>query len=226
LTNPTYEQLERLLESAGLAARGGFHPQPGDALADIDGHPVRTLIMVGFTGTRQWATFANSPEYHDGLVNPLDRWSRRIIDDLAHQLGGGALYPFDGPPWRPFQQWAKRALTLHPSPLGVLIDQTFGLWHSYRGALILTVDVALPAAADWPSPCEQCESKPCLHACPAEAVQPGAYDVKACRQYVRLTETGCRLVGCLARQACPVGAEHAYPPAQAAFYTRAFAKPE
>lgn len=220
---PTYAELERLIDSVGLAARGGFRLLPSDALADVDGRPVLTLIMIGFTSAAHWATFADSPEYHDGRADALDRWSRRIIDALAGQLGGRALYPFAGPPWWPFQRWARRALALHVSPLGVLIDPKFGLWHSYRGALALRTEVALPAPAPWPNPCEHCDLKPCLHTCPVGAVRPGSYAVDACRCYVRSAETGCRSVGCLARRACPVGAEHAHLPTQAGFHMRAFA---
>ena len=219
----SYEELERRIESVGLCARGGFYPVPEDALADVEGRAVRTLILVGLTGTRHWYRFAGSPEYQDGRADPLDRWSIRIIDALACELQGRAFYPFDGPPWWPFQRWARRALALHVSPLGVLIDPKFGQWHSYRGALALTSEVQLPAPVPWPDPCQRCESKPCLHSCPVGAVKQGSYDVDACRSHVRSTETGCRSAGCLARRACPVGAEHAYLPTQAAFHMRAFA---
>jgi len=220
---PTYDELSQRLESVGLAARGGFHPEPGDALADIDGRPVSTVVLIGFTGSQHWSVFANSPEYADAQPNPLDRWSKRTIDALAQRYEGRALYPSDGPPWWPFQRWARRALTLYTSPLGVLIDRRFGLWHSYRGALALAAELALPIPPPWPNPCESCQTKPCLHTCPVGAVQVGAYDVDACRGQVRSTATGCRTVGCLARRACPVGAENAHLPEQAGFHMRAFA---
>jgi ferredoxin len=218
---PTYEHLRQKLAVVGLVARGGFHPQPADALPEIKGRPVQTLVLLGFTGTQGWPIFANSAEFRDGCANPLDRWSMRVIDALADELGGRAFYPSDGPPWWPFQRWARRALALHVSPLGVLIDPTFGLWHSYRGALALPIDIEVPVSVPWPDPCSSCESKHCLNSCPVGAVQPGAYDVDSCRSHVRTTDT-CR-AGCQARRACPVGAEHAYASAQANFYMRAFA---
>ena len=219
---PTYDELSQQFEAVGLAARGGFHPEPDDAVADIDGQPVGTLVLIGFTGIQHWSAFANSSEFNDGQTDPLDRWSKRTIDILAERYAGRALYPFDGPPWLPFQRWARRALTLHISPLGVLIDPRFGLWHSYRGALALTAELALPNPQQWPNPCESCQTKPCLHTCPVGAVQAHSYDVDICHAHVRSTATGCRTVGCLARRACPVGAENAHVPAQAQFYMRAF----
>lgn len=226
----TYEQLQQRIESAGLAARGGFHVQPADGLGEA-----RTLILIGFTRIQHWETFARSPECQDGLPDPLDRWSMRTIDVLAEEAGGRALYPSEGPPFWPFQRWARRALVLHVSPLGVLLDPEFGLWHSYRGALALRDEMPLPTPAQWPHPCESCESKPCLHTCPVGAVQVGAYHVDKCRAHVRSTAqspeapaarpgvAGCRTLGCLARRACPVGAENAYLPVQASFHMRAFA---
>ena len=42
------------------------------------------------------------------LDDPLDRWSRRLIERLARELGGRALFPFGGPPFLPFQRWASQ----------------------------------------------------------------------------------------------------------------------
>ena len=74
------------------------------ALADI-----RTIVLAGMAGREGWSAFAASPEAGDGLGHPLDRWSRRIIETLAREFGGQAFFPFGGPPYWPFQQWARRA---------------------------------------------------------------------------------------------------------------------
>ena len=47
-----------------------------------------------------------------------------IIGTLAQNLGAVALYPFGGPPYWPFQQWAQRCEPVHPSPLGLLTRAT------------------------------------------------------------------------------------------------------
>lgn len=219
-----FEQIRRRIEAAGFCARGGFEPLPADELAPIDGVPVRSLILVGLTGRRQWRQFADSPEYGDGRPDPLDRWSARLIGGLARELGGNAVYPFEGPPWFPFQRWARRALVLHESPLGLLIDPEFGLWHSYRGALLLPFEVRFPAPVSWEHPCSGCATKPCLHTCPVDAFTEQGYRVGSCRDHVQSEHVACRKSGCLARRACPVGAQHAHSAAQAEFYMRAFAR--
>lgn len=216
--------LSALAARAGLALRGAFHPDAGDLVpVEPGGAPPGTLVLLGWIGGRQWPVFAASPEAADGAPDPLDRWSRRVIDALAAEVDATALYPFGGPPWHPFQRWAMRAEPVSPSPLGILIHPDWGLWHSYRGALAFAgrLDVAPPSARA--SPCVSCAAKPCLSACPVGAFTPAGYDVAACAAHAGAPAgTECRERGCLARRACPVAADMAYGGGQAAFHMRAF----
>ena len=209
------------IERCGLVARGAFALDEIDRRAGLDG--VNAIVLVGVAGARGWSAFADSPEARDRLAHPLDRWSRRVVGALAAALGARALYPFDGPPHWPFQRWAMRAEPVHVSPLGLLIHPDYGLWHSYRGALGFAEPIAIPAFAPRPSPCDACPARPCLSACPVGAFAPGGYDVAACAAHLR-QEAGrvCMERGCLARRACPIGAEDAHEPAQARFHMRAF----
>ena len=77
-----------------------------------------------------------------------------MIEALARDLGALALFPFGGPPFWPFQQWARRSEPVHPSPIGLLIHPRYGLWHSYRGALGFREALDVPELAAAPSPCE------------------------------------------------------------------------
>jgi len=215
------ETVVSAIDRAGLAARGGFRLAESErhgALADI-----RALVLIGVAGRRGWDAYAASPEAGDGLEHPLDRFSRRVIDALGADLGAKALYPFGGPPHWPFPQWAQRAEPVHPSPIGILIHPAYGLWHSYRGALAFADVLDVPPFEASPSPCDSCRGRPCLGACPVGAFSVGGYDVGACAAHLKSPASGdCMTGGCLARRACPVGAEHAHGPKQAAFTMRAF----
>ena len=217
------EAVVAAVEGTGLVPRGAFkledHERIG-ALADI-----RTIVLAGMAGRDGWSAFVASPEARDGLDDPLDRWSRRVIEALARELGAKALFPFGGPPFWPFQQWARRAEPVHPSPIGILIHPRYGLWHSYRGALGFREAFDIPELKDVASPCDSCTGRWCLKTCPVGAFSGAGYDVAACVGHLQSVAGGdCMGGGCLARRACPVGAEHAYGPDQANFIIRAFLK--
>ena len=207
----------------GLVPRGALPLEEKErrgALADVG-----TIVLAGMAGRDGWGAFAASAEALDGLDHPLDRWSRRLIEGLARDLGALALFPFGGPPFWPFQQWARRAEPVHPSPIGLLIHPVYGLWHSYRGALAFheALDVPEPAAA--PSPCDSCRERWCLKTCPVGAFSAQGYDVAACAGHLGCAAgADCMKAGCRARRACPVGAEHAYGEEQASFTMRAFVR--
>lgn len=185
-----------------------------------DGGAAGTVVMVGSVGQPFWAALQSAPESKD--PGPIDRWSARMLAGLADAV----LFPFDGPPHHPFQRWAQRAdPMLSPSPLGILIHPTFGLWHALRGALLFRGPLELPLIEPRPSPCDSCEAKPCLLACPVGAFSTGGYDTVSCRSYLRtLSGQPCMIQGCQARLACPVGRQHAYHGSLAQHLMRAFAR--
>ncbi len=217
----SFAKLGDAAEAAGLALRGGFFLDETERKGPLAS--VRTIVLLGFVGAQEWPVFAASPEARDGRAHPLDRWSRRVVTTLAQKAGATALFPFEGPPYWPFQTWALRAEPVAPSPLGLLIHPRYGLWHSYRGALAFTEALDLPARTEAESPCAGCAERPCLSACPVGAFTPGGYDVAACAEALGRAEgRACMEGGCLARRACPVGREFAQAPPQAAFHMRAF----
>ncbi|MGD2171096.1 MAG: ferredoxin [Gammaproteobacteria bacterium] len=178
--------------------------------------------LVGNIGSSYWADFSSSAEYRDGRADPLDRWSRRIAESVAAEYELRPVYPFEGPPYYPFQQWAHRAEGLEQSPLGIMIHPEYGLWHSYRFAL-LGADIDAERAPSSGSPCLDCADQPCLHRCPAGAFSGKGYDVDACADYLQSTPRAeCHARGCMARNACPVAPQSRYLPAQARFHLQAF----
>ncbi len=221
---PTLAVVEAAVRARGLAPRGAFVCAAGDEVpAQPDGRESRTLVLIGNLGGDFWPVFQASSEARDGRPDPLNRWSQRVIDELAAAFGGLALYPFGGPPYRPFQRWAQRAEAVFVSPLGLLVHPDYGLWHAYRGAIALAQALALPPRDPRPSPCESCVDKPCLSCCPVAAFGPAGYDVPACTGHI-VTAAGadCLDLGCRARRACPLGRAYHYPAAQARFHMEAF----
>jgi ferredoxin len=217
----TFEAVGAAAEAAGLALRGGLRLDEGERVGALAS--TRTVLLLGFVGSGGWPAFAASAEASDGRAHPLDRWSRRIVTGLAEGFGARALFPFEGPPYFPFQAWGARAEPLYASPLGMFIHPRHGLWHSYRGALAFSEAFELPSREQGPSPCESCVGRPCLSACPVGAFTSAGYDVPACADWLRGGEGGaCLSGGCLARRACPVGRDHTQAPAEAAFHMAAF----
>ncbi len=160
--------------------------------------------------------------------NALDNWTWRTLEgllpEITNQFGAAvALYPFGGVPYHPFQRWAMRAECVHQSPIGPLIHPEFGLWHAYRGALVLQDVLDLPARQEMPSPCDACRDKPCLHTCPVNAFSFDGYDTTSCADHLTTPEGDiCLERGCLARRACPVGQGYAYDEAQTRFHMGVF----
>ncbi|UUX48755.1 ferredoxin [Nisaea acidiphila] len=184
------------------------------------GELVETVLLVGHSGSRIWASFTAAGT---AGPDPLDAWSRTSIRRVAEEYGGHVVMPSDGPPYWPFQRWAMRAEPVFPSPLGILIHPEFGLWHGYRGALLFERRLDLPEPVSARSPCETCVDRPCLHTCPVGAFGDRGYDVMSCRAHLRSGEGAECLTGsCLARRACPVGVEYRYESDHAAFHMAAF----
>lgn len=177
-------------------------------------------VLIGMA-PEAWAVFQGSPEFTDGQPDPLDRWSQRILPDLAVLLGAeDIVYPFGGPPYAPFIQWAFDSGETFSSPVGMLVHRRAGFWVSFRGALALNV---APSLTDAASPCEPCD-KPCATACPVGALSADhGYDVPRCKAHVGSPAgRDCLTGGCLVRRACPVSQAFGRDPDQSAFHMAAF----
>ncbi len=192
---------------------GWFAPQ--------DMGETKFVILIGNVGLAMFRRFATQ---RNERTDSLDEWTKAVVDPLAFNLGARAVYPFDVP-HQPFLTWARLAGAGHVSPLGLNIHRSYGLWHAYRAALLFPVEFDLPRNSAGAHPCESCEDKPCLSACPVNAFDGSAYDVAACgHQVLSAAGEDCAKGGCKARIACPVGREYQYHPRQMQFHMRAFQK--
>ena len=209
--------LDRLAERAGevhLTVLGTCAANESDRIG------TGTLALLGPLEPGFWPHVTASPEFQDGGPDPLDRWSRRVIDRLASDIGGRAHYPF-GAPVHPFMTWALRTGRAWASPVHLLVHDTAGLMVSFRGAVQL--DMELPAAEPRTAPCNSCASQPCRTACPASALTPDGYDLVACHGFLDTDEgEDCMKAGCQVRRACPVSQSYGRIEAQSAFHMENF----
>lgn len=214
--------LDAALEPSGILRRGAVDFAAGEGPLLATGRHASSVILLGNIGSSIWNAFSRWKGRYDG-PDPLDTWSKVIIRPLAEELGGTAYFPSD-PPWQPFQQWAMRAEGLKPSPLGILIHPDYGLWHGYRGAIGFSGKIGGDVAVGRHL-CDACEAKPCLDTCPANAIatDPARFALSACRSHLaaRAGQVGCRISGCIARNACPAGASYRYGEAQNRFHMQA-----
>ncbi|RUS58611.1 ferredoxin [Pseudorhodobacter sp. E13] len=211
--------IETRLRPHSLAVMGGFHAKDDPALPE----GCKTLLLIGPAEPGFWPHFTRQPEWRDGQPDPMDRWSQRVLTALATGLGATAVFPFGGPPWHPFYQWALRSGAAWESPLRLLVHAQMGLFASYRGALALPQRIALPAPPA--KPCDSCPDKPCLTACPVQALGADGYNLPACHGFLdQDAGQDCMNMGCAARRACPLSLAYARLPEQSAYHMRQFHK--
>ncbi len=214
------DTISTLLAVHGLVLRGGFTFEPHE------GAPARSVLLVGNVGGAYWSHFSRwRATQPPDIPDPLDRWSRLAIGQVAQQFAARVVMPNDRP-FAPFQQWAMRAEALRPSPLGILMHPRYGLWHAYRGAMLFDVEILIHRDENPIHPCDACIGKPCMNSCPVDAHSLHGFAYRTCIAHVR-SQAGRQCIddGCRARNACPVGRKHAYPPEVQAFHQQAFAGP-
>jgi epoxyqueuosine reductase len=182
----------------------------------------RGALIAGSGGPAFFGFFSASPEARDGAADPLDRYTRRIVEhsvgDVLAPLGvrRAVHFPFGTNPVVPFQRLGRAAGLGAPGPLGLHIHPTYGAWWAYRALVV--VDRELPIRPPPGDGCAGCEA-PCVAACPGIAVARAGFVVAACHAH-RLIAPPCQL-SCVARIACVRGPEHRYTDAELAFHMAA-----
>jgi epoxyqueuosine reductase len=208
-------EIESRARDLRLYCAGIASVEPGDGLQP----DIQSVLLLGPHEPEFWPWFQTQTEAGDGEPDALDRWSRRAIGRLACDLGAKAVFPFGGPPYRPFIRWAERSGRAFPSPVGMLVHDRAGLFFSLRGAIALRERLEPLLAAN---PCLTCTGQRCRTACPANALTNRGYDVRACHSFL---DTGpgqdCMVGGCHVRRACPVGQKLRMAD-QSAFHMKAF----
>jgi len=225
-----FSDLNARLEVSGLVCFGGLEITKYECAQGSEDLIGRKGLLVGNVGKDMWRVFSKSNEFCDGEINPMNRWTKRILDKIASELEARVVYPFDEPYW-PFQRLAQKTAGSRPSPLGILIHQHYGLWHAFRGLLVFDeihqlssqINQLIKSSEDLIHPCETCSDKPCLDACPVGAFTGEQLFVQDCFDHLdRNEEPDCMSLGCQARLACPIAKAHQYVNAQMQFHMKSY----
>lgn len=192
------------------AARPLRWGQPPDPLEGA-----RTVLVVASGGTLFWERLPD--DERAGRQHPIDERGQRVIGAALGALPAGArLLTQDQADAFDLRRLAALAGLGVVSPrLQLVLHPTYGPWVSVRGLVALPVALAPAAPLAW-DPCGPCPA-PCLDACPVGAYSRRApFEVGRCCDH-RLQETAparhCA-ERCHARDACVLGREHAYGPAE------------
>ena len=211
------QPLELIVEKLGFRLLGIVSAQDPQDSSDCQ------IALIGNIGDEFWPFFAASAEYNDGLADRLDRYCRRVLTEQAPE-NARLIMPSDAP-YAPFQSWAQSLGTMHPSPLGMLIHQDYGLWFAFRAAWRFpakTFDFDLPSPTA--SPCQSCIEKPCLNTCPVSAFSAKGLAADTCRDYLAEAPNSCIAHQCQARLACPMGEKYRYQSGAGPFFLKNFAR--
>lgn len=210
---------QSLLDEAGLNRQHVFNVAdlPKDLIEPLElKKSERQLILFGHAGRRLWECVQAERSIVD---HPIDTFSVRTVKEWLSRACPNAhvrfVYPMGMPQGKHvgLQRLGQIAGWHHPSPFMVGIDAKWGSWFAYRVAILTDTDFRVSEVEDNGDPCVTCSRKPCISACPANALDSGSMNTNLCMEY-RIQDNSLCSLACIARQACPVGREHKYEKSQ------------
>jgi len=172
------------------------------------------LILIGHGGQLLWKKI-NSSSFDSN--NPIDDYSRlqtemffsRHFSTDDFEIIFPALTSSEKQKSIGLQKLGEIIGWHNESPFRVGINQEWGSWFAYRAVVLAKSDYLVNQNDQALSPCSQCETKPCIQACPANALVGDGLDLDQCISYRKKADSKCK-GRCLARMACPVAKEHQY----------------
>lgn len=183
---------------------------PDDILGIMDDQQIPyckedTLCIIGHGGKDLWE---HLPRPLNENLHPIDTFSTEQMKKIDADCQ--ILFPHQV--WNiPLQRIGKFLNISRRSLLGIDINKDFGLWFAFRGVFLTKEKINETKYESFNSPCDSCETKPCISSCPASAVVSNgeSFKLNQCVDY-RLKQNSPCADRCLARLACPYQNQHQY----------------
>ncbi|MGE5491014.1 MAG: hypothetical protein ACM31P_07035 [Actinomycetota bacterium] len=203
-----------LLNGAGLNLQAVFNISdlPSDVAESLRSfgalEDYGQLILIGHGGTRLWECVKES-----GIISedPIDDFTvqmvKRWFSDSQPNNRFRIIYP--GSQAIGLQRLGQLAGWHSSSPFRVGVDAEWGSWYAYRAVVLADTRFEPTRPVERTSPCLTCDGRPCVAACPAQALAGNEFGFEKCAAYRLQPESACR-DKCLARVGCPVGSSHRY----------------
>ncbi len=183
----------------------------------INAADYESFVMLGQGGSRLWDYIVAEDRYGR---DPFDQASERLAGEFVTGYLDGAAWEmvYPGAALLPLSRLAEHVGWGRTSPLGLTINNEFGLWLAHRVVFLVDADIPIAPPDAFAHPCDSCVDKPCISSCPVGAVDAlTGFDIGSCASHRIEPASGCAYQ-CLARNACPVATEHRYGPAQMAHH--------
>jgi len=167
----------------------------------------KQLILLGHLGTELWK--AMKPVIGKG-EDPVDCYTIDKVNEFFKKkriTDFNVVYPSSIP--INLQELGKIAGWHYPTPFKVGANKHWGSWFAYRAVVITNTEYATTEKMVSESPCETCQNKECISACPAKALDTSELVLESCVAYRRQRDSLCKNT-CLSRVKCPVGNEYRY----------------
>ncbi|MBC7537965.1 MAG: hypothetical protein H7281_04040 [Bacteriovorax sp.] len=164
-----------------------------------------TLCIIGSGGRDLWKHLTHPL---NEILHPIDNFSIETMKKLEDNIQ--ILFPH--PQWNiPLQRIGRFLNISRASLLGLDINKDYGPWFAFRGAFLTKTKIGEMKYENFNSPCETCETKPCISACPTNAVAKigESFKLNLCADHRLKLASSCA-DRCLARLACPYQDQHKY----------------
>jgi hypothetical protein len=209
------------LSAVPASSRGQPPPPVPPGCPPQAGYGLLLLLSLG-------PTFGEHTNYAEAKsLDPFDDRALELTTALLakhFESSGPAQVLYPGRQVIDLRAWMRVGQVEYPSLLGIGIRPDCGLWFAVRAAAWVRVSPEQRRLLQerYPplngvSPCESCSTKPCLDACPVDALRAGAKRLETCVEHRASTGSSC-VDRCSSRLACPVGQGYRYPEAQLRYH--------